>query len=95
MNWTVLKSLNELYHHRKVKKKVSLENDSEFSLLLDTKEIHDNDKFYVPNDKLFNKYYEKHHLKNFSFYYEFLEKYNLLKKRFEEDDIKKLTLDKN
>ncbi|GAB4160330.1 MAG: hypothetical protein Tsb0033_16130 [Winogradskyella sp.] len=90
MNWTVLKSLNELYHYRKVKKKASLENDSEFSLMLDTKEIRDNDKFYVPNDELYNKYYEKHHLENFSVYYEFLEKYNLLKKRFEEDDIKKL-----
>ncbi len=90
MNWTVLKSLNELYHRRKVKKKASLENDSEFSLLLDTKEIRDNDKFYTPNDELYNQYYERHHLKNFSVYYEFLKKYDLLKKRFEEDDIKKL-----
>ncbi|WP_299095351.1 Wadjet anti-phage system protein JetD domain-containing protein [uncultured Winogradskyella sp.] len=90
MNWTVLKSLSELYHHRKVQKKTSLENDSEFCLLLDTKEIRDNDKFYVPNDVLYNQYYEKHHLENFDVYYEFLEKYNLLKKRFEEEDIKKL-----
>ena len=90
MNWTVLKSLNELYNNRKVKKKVSLENDSEFNLLLDTKEIRENDKLYVPNERLYNQYYEKHHLENFSAYYEFLKKYNLLKKRFEEDDIKKL-----
>lgn len=90
MNWTVLKSLNELYHQRKVKKKVSLENDSEFNLLVDTKEIRDNDKFYLPNERLYNKYYEKNHLKNFDIYYQFLDKHNLLKKRFEEADIKKL-----
>lgn len=90
MNWTVLKSLNELYHHRKVKKKVSLEKDSEFNLLLDTKEIHDSDKYYTPNELLYNPYYEKHHLGNFNVYYQFLEKHDLLTKRFEEGDIKKL-----
>lgn len=90
MNWTVLKSLNELYHHRKVKKMASLEKDSEFRLLLDTKEIRDFDKYYEPNELLYDQYYEKRHLKNFYVYYEFLEKYDLLTKRFEEDDIKKL-----
>lgn len=90
MNWTVLKSLNELYNNRKVKKKVSLENDSEFNLLLDTKEIRENDKWYVPNERLYNQYYEKHHLHNFDIYYQFLEKHDILKKRFEEEDIKKL-----
>jgi len=90
MNWTVLKSLNELYNNRKVKKKVSLENDSEFNLLLDTKEIRENDKWYVPNERLYNQYYEKHHLHNFDIYYQFLEKHDLLKKRFEEEDIKRL-----
>ena len=86
MNWTVLKSLNELFLNRATKVKTTLFNNSAFQLLLSNKEIIEVGKYYVPGLQ-YDDYYIKYHLKQFQVYFDFLEKNNLLTKRFEEDDI--------
>ncbi len=90
MNWTVLKSLHQLYSERKTKIKHSLAEDSSFQLLISNKEIIEVGKYYFPGI-LFDSYYTKHHLSQYPIYYHFLEVNNLLTKRFEEEDIKVLT----
>ncbi len=87
MNWTVIKSLNQLYFERKTKIKPSLKEDSSFQLLISNKEIIEVGKYYLPGIP-FDSYYEKHHLAQFPIYSNFLEVNNLLTKRFEEEDIK-------
>lgn len=89
MNWTVLKSLHQLFLDRKTKVKHSLKEDSSFQILLSNKEVIEVGKNYLPS-LLFNSYYKKHHLNKFPIYFDFLESNNLLKKRFEEEDIKTL-----
>lgn len=89
MNWTVLKSLHQLYFERKTKIKHSLTEDSFFQLLISNKEIIEVGKYYFPG-VLFDSYYSKHHLSQYPIYYNFLEVNNLLIKRFEEEDIKVL-----
>ncbi|WP_203255964.1 hypothetical protein [Hyunsoonleella ulvae] len=89
MNWTVLKSLHQLFLDRKTKVKHSLKEDSSFQLLVSNKEIIEVGKNYLPG-LLFDSYYKKHHLNQFPIYFDFLETHNLLKKRFEEEDIKTL-----
>lgn len=89
MNWTVLKSLHQIFLDRKTKVKHSLKEDSSFQLLVSNKEIIEVGKNYLPG-LLFDSYYKKHHLNQFPIYFDFLETHNLLKKRFEEEDIKTL-----
>lgn len=89
MNWTVLKSLHQLFLDRKTKVKHSLKEDSSFQLLVSNKEIIEVGKNYLPT-LLFDSYYKKHHLNQFPIYFDFLESHNLFKKRFEEEDIKTL-----
>ena len=89
MNWTVLKSLHQLFLDRKTKVKHSLKEDSSFQLLVSNKEIIEVGKNYLPG-LLFDSYYKKHHLNQFPIYFDFLETHNPLKKRFEEEDIKTL-----
>ena len=89
MNWTVLKSLHQLFLDRKTKVKHSLKEDSSFQLLVSNKEIIEVGKNYLPG-LLFDSYYKKHHLNQFPIYFDFLETHNLLTKRFEEEDIKTL-----
>lgn len=89
MNWTVLKSLHQLFLDRKTKVKHSLKEDSSFQLLVSNKEIIEVGKNYLPG-LLFDSYYKKHHLNQFPIYFDFLKTHNLLKKRFEEEDIKTL-----
>ncbi|WP_298533052.1 hypothetical protein [uncultured Algibacter sp.] len=89
MNWTVLKSLHQLFLDRKTKVKHSLKEDSSFQLLVSNKEIMEVGKNYLPG-LLFDSYYKKHHLNQFPIYFDFLETHNLLTKRFEEEDIKTL-----
>lgn len=87
MNWTVLKSLNQLYFERKTKIKPSLKEDSSFQLLISNKEIIEVGKYYLPGIP-YDSYYEKHHLVQFPIYSNFLEVNNLSTKRFAEEDIK-------
>ncbi|WJJ96391.1 hypothetical protein [Algibacter luteus] len=89
MNWTVLKSLHQLFLDRKTKVKHSLKEDSSFQLLVSNKEIIEVGKNYLPG-LLFDSYYKKHHLNLFPIYFDFLKTHNLLTKRFEEEDIKTL-----
>ena len=89
MNWTVLKSLHQLFLDRKTKVKHSLKEDSSFQILVSNKEIIEVGKNYLPG-LLFDSYYKKHHLNQFPIYFDFLKTHNLLKKRFEEEDIKTL-----
>ncbi|OEJ99191.1 hypothetical protein A8C32_08450 [Flavivirga aquatica] len=89
MNWTVLKSLHQLYIERKTKIKPSLTEDSSIQLLISNKEIIEVGKYYLPGTH-YDSYYTKHRLNLFPIYFDFLEVNNLLTKRFEEEDIKTL-----
>lgn len=89
MNWTVLKSLNEIYRSGKTKNKASLKKDAGIDHLLDTRELVVIGK-YVNKGRGFDYYYEKYHLENFEDYITFLEENELMKPqlRFAEEDIK-------
>lgn len=88
MNWTVLKSLNEIYNSGRTRKKVSLEKDSTIDHLLDTRELKESGKYLIEGAG-FQDYYKKRHLKNFDTYLYFLETNDILKPqlRFQEEDI--------
>ncbi|MDR5591658.1 hypothetical protein [Christiangramia sp. SM2212] len=89
MNWTVLKSLNEIYLSGKTKNKASLKKDAEIEHLLNTRELISLGK-NVNKGRGFDDYYEKHHLQDFKDYFTFLEENELIKPqlRFAEEDIK-------
>jgi len=89
MNWTVLKSLDEIYRSGQTKNKASLKKDAKIEHLLETKELVTAGK-YLNKGYRFDAYYEKYHLENFEDYIIFLEENELMKPqlRFAEEDIK-------
>ncbi len=89
MNWIVLKALHKLYETRRIKKTISLSSDPYFQMFLQTGEVYEVGKFYNSTDKYEGLYREKH-CNKYGIYKDFLERLELDKKRFEEDDINKL-----
>ncbi|MBG6187515.1 hypothetical protein [Flavobacterium sp. CAN_S2] len=90
MNWTVLKSLNEIYQIGMTKKKTSLLEDPEIRhLLKNTKELGEYRNDLVKMDG-FDVLYENKFLADYKKYLDFLESTQLLKPqtRFHENDIK-------
>lgn len=89
MNWTVLKSLNEIYLTGKTKKKLTLLEDSEIRhMLKNTKELGEVRNDLVKMDG-FDLLYKNKFLDNYIRYLEFLESRDLLKPqtRLQENDI--------
>ncbi|RRJ90775.1 hypothetical protein [Flavobacterium macacae] len=90
MNWTVLKSLDEIYRTGKTKKKTSLLEDQDIlHLLKNTKELGEYRNDLVKRDG-FDLLYENRFLSNYGRYLTFLESRGLLRpqSRFQESDLK-------
>ncbi|QBZ98878.1 Wadjet anti-phage system protein JetD domain-containing protein [Flavobacterium sangjuense] len=89
MNWTVLKSLNEIYETGKTKKKISLiDNPDVRHLIKNTKELGEFKDDIVKLEG-FDTLYQMKFLLNYNNYLNFLKSNNLLKPqtRFHESDI--------
>jgi hypothetical protein len=89
MNWTVLKTLDKLYHQEAVSINQTLKESGEVAYLIDPLQlIQEQGKYLVTQDG-FAAFYEKHYKSNFEKYQLFLSANNLLKSqtRFEEKDI--------
>ena len=92
MNWTVLKTLDKLYHQEAVSINQTLKESGEVAYLIDPFQlIQEQGKYLVAQDG-FAAFYEKHYKSNFEKYQLFLSANNLLKSqtRFEEKDIQTL-----
>lgn len=92
MNWTVLKSLHEIYEKGETSKKEALLKDSRIHFLLNqTNELRIGFKTILKGEG-FNTYYEKNHLENYRGYNQFLIETGLMKPqiRFQEEDIQVL-----
>jgi hypothetical protein len=92
MNWTVLKTLNNLYHQEAVSINQTLKESGEVAYLIDPLQVVQEQSKYLVAQDGFAAFYEKHYKDNFEKYQHFLSTNNLLKSqtRFEEKDIQTL-----
>lgn len=89
MNWTVLKTLDKLYHQEAVSINQTLMKSGEVAYLIDPLQLIQEQGKYLVTQEGFAAFYEKHYKSNFEKYQLFLSANNLLKSqtRFEEKDI--------
>lgn len=92
MNWTVLKTLNKLYHHEAVNINQTIKESGEIAFLIDTLGLIQEESKHLLAEDGFAGFYEKHYKANFEKYLNFLSTNGLLKSqtRFEEKDIQTL-----
>jgi hypothetical protein len=92
MNWTVLKTLDKLYHQEAITINQTLKDSGEITYLIDPLQLIQEQSKRLVAEGGFAAFYEKHYKDNYEKYHQFLSENSLLKSqtRFEEKDIQTL-----